>query len=172
MNKPSSLRNSYSDNSLIVAAKYLSAINRWCKIDLQTCLVDSDIEICNVSRAPMILNGQRKLLHASEAPATVLSLNGAKAQKQVHYKAINARYKVVRMHGNYLRTNQPKPNGQRQLSVKKSSTSTRMVLLHSCTSYDTHWELLHLFFFFLRYNRKITRKYIVSSYKSHIKNIL
>jgi len=32
-----------------------------------------------------------------------------RSQKRVHYKAINARYKAVRMRGNYLRTNQPKP---------------------------------------------------------------
>lgn len=41
-------------------------------------------------------------------------------RSEVHYKAINARYKAVRMRGNYLRTNQPKPG---QLSIKKSSTS-------------------------------------------------
>lgn len=138
----------HSSDSLMVKCNILLPLIVNEKIDLRTWLADNVKKSATSREHRWYLMDNENFCTPRRKPRPRSSAGWMeqRSQKRVHYKAINARYKAVRMRGNYLRTNQPKPDGQRQLSVKKSSTSVRMVLLRPRTSYDIHWELLLLFF--------------------------
>lgn len=134
----------YLNDLLIVVVEYFWAMPLIVggKIDLWTCLANSAKKSATSRGHQRCFNGQRKSLHASEASATIHDwLNGAKVSEASSLQGYKrARYKAVRMRGNYLRTNQPKPGTTAAVHQEIIDLGSNDLAALSCNIYDIHWE--------------------------------